>query len=62
MIMFTVGQAAAVLGIGRSTMYRRIADGEIPAVNVAAREAKRPKLRVVDTALNEYATANTVAS
>lgn len=40
--MFTVAEAAAVLGIGRSTAYELVVTGELDAVRVGRRWLVRP--------------------
>jgi excisionase family DNA binding protein len=52
--LITVEDAADVLSVSPATVYRRIADGDIPVVNIG-RTGGRPRLRINLAALEQYA-------
>lgn len=41
--LFTVGQTAKLLGVGRRTVWRLIADGEIATIRIGRRVLVRPE-------------------
>lgn len=54
--LLTIPQVAERLGnVHRMTVYRRIAAGELPAINIGSR-GKRPLMRVSESALAAYLT------
>lgn len=52
--LVTVEDAADMLAVSPATVYRRIADGDIPVVNIG-RAGGRPRLRIDEAALRQYA-------
>lgn len=50
--MFTIDEVAALTRLGRATVYRRIASGELRVVNLGTK--KRTKMRVTESALAAY--------
>ena len=50
--MFTIPEVCALMRWGRATAYRRIASGELRAVQTGVKG--RPKMRVPESALAEY--------
>lgn len=51
--LLTVPQAGAALGISRRTVYRLIAEGELPVVMV------RTRIRIAQEAIGAYVRSNT---
>jgi len=44
-IVYTVGEAAELLGVTKATVYRRIKDGVIPTVKMGTGRIRIPKKR-----------------
>ncbi len=44
--LLKVSEAARALGVGRSTAYLMITDGELPVIDVRRKGSKIPRLRV----------------
>jgi len=57
--LLTIPEVAERLGrVHRMTVYRRIASGELPAVNIGQR-GRRPLMRVTEAALTAYIAGRT---
>jgi excisionase family DNA binding protein len=50
--MYTIPEVAALTRLGRATVYRRIASGELRVVNLGTK--RRTKMRVPESALAAY--------
>ncbi len=50
--MYTIPEVAALTRLGRATVYRRIAAGELRVVNLGTK--KRTKMRIPESALADY--------
>lgn len=55
----SVDEAAKLLGVNRMTVYRRIADGDIPTTNIG-RRGGRPRLRIHLSDLIAYQQAGAI--
>jgi excisionase family DNA binding protein len=52
--LLTVREAAARIRLHPRNVQRRVASGEIPWVNIAPADARRPTVRIRESALAEY--------
>ncbi|MBB5130509.1 excisionase family DNA binding protein [Thermocatellispora tengchongensis] len=59
---YTVADAAEVLGVSPSTVYRRIAEGELEAYDISRRGSSRPNLRITRTSIEAFQAARTVTA
>jgi len=57
--LHTIPEAAGLLRCSENHVYRLIAAGVLPAVDIAVPGARRPKTRVSDEALRAYIGART---
>lgn len=59
MKFLTVKDIASALGVNASKVTMWIHTGELPAVNVAAREGGKPRWRVTESEFNDFAQRRT---
>jgi excisionase family DNA binding protein len=53
----TVAEVAAMLRIGRQTVYRLVWGGELPYINVATAGARRARIRIRESAVHQHMTS-----
>ena len=53
--------AARLLGVRDSKVFRWIRSGELPAINLAERQGKRPRYKIERAALDLFLAGRTVA-
>ncbi|GIH91992.1 helix-turn-helix domain-containing protein [Planobispora siamensis] len=54
-LLLTIPDAAAEIGIHRNTLYRKIAAGEIEAIDIAPPGSSKTRIRVPRAALEAWA-------
>jgi excisionase family DNA binding protein len=57
---YTVGEAAEVLHVAKSTIYKMINNGELKAVDLAAAGSLQRKFRITADALNAFLSSKKV--